>query len=468
MTRFTLITLSLACTVCGTSTLASITETSKLVPSGTTPDDSIGWATAASENWIALGAPYDNPSGVGGNAGSVALYSNLDTGEFTEAQVLTASNGGGWEHFGMSVRMDGDLLIAGAPQHPIESREGAAYVFRLGSDGTWTEEAMLQADNGAWGDFFGHSVDIDGDTAVVGAYRSDSNGNTSGAAYVFTRQGDGTWAQGQQLSSSTQTVRFGTSVAIEGDTIIVGSPRDNIDGIAAGGAYIFNRNTDQTWTETTRLTPDDLGAFDFFGFAVAIGPDGGTAMVSSLFGDQAGPNAGTVYSFALLTDGSWGQDQVLIPFGEGEYEKFGSSIDLGDGHAVIGSQGYTGTTGHGFIYVDVESDGWVQSARLETTDGDTGAEVGFSAAIGGLGGHHVVLGAPRQDETAGAAYLYELDRSMPHGDLDKDGDIDILDLILVIGQWGDCPDAPAPCDGDINRTGHVNIEDLLAVLNAFH
>lgn len=465
MTRLTEITLSLACLTCTSGALASITETAKLVPAGTIPDDSTGWSTAASGDWIALGSPYDNPSGVGGNAGSVVLYTNQASGDFQESQLLTASNGGGWEHFGMSVRMAGDLLITGAPQHPLETREGAAYIFRLGGDGVWTEEAILQADNGLWGDFFGHAVDIDGDTAIVGAYRADSNGNTSGAAYVFNRASDGTWSQGQQLTPTEQTIRFGTSVAIEGDTIIVGSPRDNIDGTASGSAYIFTRNTDLSWSETTRITPDDLSAFDFFGYAVALGPDGKTAMSSSLFGDQAGPNAGTVYSFTLLSNDVWTQDQALIPFGEGEYEKFGSSIDLSGEYAIIGCHGYTGSTGHGFLYVDTENDGWIQTARLEASDGDTGAEIGFAAAIDG---NHLVLGAPRQDDTAGAAYLYELDRSLQYGDTNKDGSIDILDLILVIAQWGDCPNAPAPCDGDINRTGRVDIEDLLAVLNAFH
>ena len=165
MTRITAIALSLICLVPVSTTLAvdSITETEKIVPAGVGGNDSAGWSIAMDGELIAIGSPRDNNAN-GGDAGSVTVL-DADGNEY----LLIASDGQNYENFGYSVDVSGELLITGAPLHPIQTREGAAYIFRRYADGSWVEGAHLVAPNGHWSDFFGCSVAISATTAVARA-----------------------------------------------------------------------------------------------------------------------------------------------------------------------------------------------------------------------------------------------------------------------------------------------------------
>jgi len=104
--------------------------------------------------------------------------------------------------------------------------------------------------------------------------------------------------------------------------------------------------------------------------------------------------------------------------------------------------------------------------KLVSSNGINGARVGYAAAISGT---RALLGAPWQQpdgaaSTAGSGYLYDLVRAMPHGDSNRDGQVDVLDILDVLATWGDCPTRPAPCNGDINRNGRTEVMDLLAIL----
>ena len=213
---------------------SSISESEILLPTGVVHDDSYGWSVAMDGDDIAIGAPLANI--VGPNSGSVTVLNG------TDVQVLSPAGSGAWDSFGYSVDIDGDLLIAGSTIHPVATREGAAYVYRRQSDGTWAEEAVLLAPDGAYSDYFGCAVAIDGDIAVVGAFLADSSGPSAGAAYVFSYDG-GNWSVKQQLSPDEATLKFGASVAVAGDTILVGSPRDNLNGISAGGGKAAGSGT---------------------------------------------------------------------------------------------------------------------------------------------------------------------------------------------------------------------------------
>ena len=157
MNTFTAITLSLTCLASIDSALAfdSITETEKVVPSGGVSNDSAGWSIAMDGDLMAIGSPKDNTSDGGGDAGSVTVIDAAGN-----EHLLTASNAGIYENLGYSVDVRGNLLIAGAPLHPIATREGAAYIYRRNNNGNWVEEAQLVAPNGQWSDFFGCSVSL--------------------------------------------------------------------------------------------------------------------------------------------------------------------------------------------------------------------------------------------------------------------------------------------------------------------
>lgn len=433
---------------------ASITESEILLPTGTVGDDSFGWSAAMDGEDIAIGAPLANI--IGANNGSVTVLNG------SGAQVLSPADTGGFDYFGYSVDIKGDLLIAGSTLHPIATREGAAYIFRRDASGIWNEEAKLVAPDGMWQDSFGCAVAIDGDTAVVGAFLADTEGTSSGSAYVFSYDG-GSWAMKQQLSPDEATVKFGASVDIAGDTILVGSPRDNIDGISAGGAYVFGIDGG-TWIQQDRLVGSTTVAYDYFGYAVELDDDGTQAVIGAIFSDVAAPNAGAAYVFEQ-SEAGWFEVEQLVPSGAEAWQKFGSSVSIDGDTAVIGAYGYPDSAGHGYIY-EATAGGWVEVIRLVSSNAVDGARVGYAAAISGT---KALLGAPWQrpdgaSATEGSGYLYDLVRAMPRGDSNRDGQVDVLDILNVLATWGECPTRPAPCNGDIDRNGRTGVLDLLAVL----
>ncbi|HIH29034.1 MAG TPA: hypothetical protein HA260_04435, partial [Thermoplasmata archaeon] len=195
---------------------------------------------------------------------------------WTEMQKLLASDGTTNDFFGISVSIDGDTALIGAHN---DSGKGAAYVFtRTGT--IWTQQARLLASDGAANDQFGYSVSLSGDTALIGAPTDDPVGSYSGSAYVFTRTGI-TWTQQAKLYDWNGAAYdfFGFSVSLfDANNAIIGEPFHEVNGhIAAGAAYVFFR-TGTTWNYDS-LFASDGAANDFFGYSVSLSGD--TALIGA-------------------------------------------------------------------------------------------------------------------------------------------------------------------------------------------
>ena len=329
---------------------------------GFNPGDNFGYSVAISGDTVVVGAFREDSSATGvdgdqnneGATDSGAAYVFTRSGStWSQQAYLKASNTEAQDRFGYSVAISGDTVVVGAigedssatgiDSTPNESASsaGAAYVFtRSGS--TWSQQAYLKASNTGAQDRFGLSVAVSGDTVVIGAYQEDSSttgvgGNqndetafNAGAAYVFTRSGS-TWSQQAYLKasntgggnqfSSTPGDNFGWSVAISGDTVVVGayledSSAPGIDSTPnesatdAGAAYVFTRSG-STWSQQAYLKASNTGAYDYFGTSVAISGD--TVVVGApdedssatgVDGDQSLNNAsasGAAYLFTLPT-----------------------------------------------------------------------------------------------------------------------------------------------------------------------
>ena len=185
---------------------------------------------------------------------------------------ITASDGSTRDTFGSAVAISGNTIVVGAPKDDDNGvNSGSAYVFTRQADGRWTEE-KLTASDGAQIDDFGASVAISGNTVVVGAWGDDDNGEQSGSAYIFTRQADGSWTEQKLMASDgSDDHRFGWDVAISGHVIVVGAYRHspNPRGHRPGAAYIFTRQGDGRWTEDM-ITAFDGRPLEYFGMAVAL------------------------------------------------------------------------------------------------------------------------------------------------------------------------------------------------------
>jgi len=181
---------------------------------------------------------------------------------------ITAREPDAWEdaRFGTSVAISGDYAIVGAYLSGYDDL-GSSYVFVRNGE-TWTEQAKLTASDGTKRDFFGISVAISGDYAIVGAHRDHS-----GSAYIFVRNGEN-WTEQAKLTASDAlgSDQFGISVAISGDYAIVGDHTYDGAGVNSGSSYVFVRNG-EIWTEQAKLTASDIAAGDLFGSSVSISGD---------------------------------------------------------------------------------------------------------------------------------------------------------------------------------------------------
>jgi hypothetical protein len=228
---------------------------------------------------------------------------------FTEVKKLTASDGSAGAGLGFSVAIYADTAIVGAPGDNIGGKffQGSAYIFERNQGGpnNWGEVKKLTASDGAFSDFFGISVAIYADTAIVGAMRDLGANKGQGSAYIFERNqgGANNWGEVKKLTASDGAPEeiFGSSVAIYGDTAIVWAPHAGPGPVAGapGAAYIFERNQGgpNNWGEVEKLTPSDGVAFDLFGGSVAIYAD--TAIVGTPENDIGSNDfQGSAYVFA--------------------------------------------------------------------------------------------------------------------------------------------------------------------------
>ncbi len=305
------------------------------------------------------------------------------------SQQLYASDGATDDHFGLRVAVDGDWMLVGAPG---ESANAGAVYFHKIIDGRWVETQKAVASDTLAGHQFGYSVAIDGDTAVIGSIPDGSTAG-SGRAYVFIRNGD-TWVEIQQLFGAGVSFGyfFGVSVAIDGDYAIVGATGD----AGTGAAYVF-RLADGAWNEQVRIVPPGSSGGDFVGTSVAISGD------VALIGAQ---QSGTAHVYRR-SGANWNFEQALTASGGEAY--FGIVSALENDRIVVGApQVYDLNIGIGAAYVfDFNGTTWVESAKLVGLDTVVGDHFGSAVA---LEGDRIIVGAfyDSNDDgsRAGAAYAF--------------------------------------------------------------
>ncbi len=401
----------------------------------------------------------------------------LTVDPIAQQAYLKASNPGSFDEFGRVIAVSDDTVVVGAELEFSNAtgvngdqannslqNAGAAYVF-VRTGGTWSQQAYLKASNTGALDQFGRAVAISGDTIVVGAWLEDSsavgvNGSqadnsalSSGAAYVFVRNGT-TWSQQAYLKASNTGANdwFGISVAIAGDGIVVGAYKEasNATGVngnqlsnslsGSGAAYVFVRSG-TTWTQQAYLKASTSDVDDFFGQSVAISGDtiavGGTGEDSNATGVNGDENddslnrVGAAWVFAR-SGTTWTQQAYLKPSAvQSNFEDFGQSVSVSGDTVVVGApnedSNATGVDGDddnngavnsGAAYVYVRNGAtWSQQAYLKASNTGDGDAFGNAVAVSG---NAIVVGAWTEDGgatgvngasddaagDAGAAYVF--------------------------------------------------------------
>ncbi len=358
-----------------------------LQPSGAASDQ-FGYAVAIDGDTMIVGAPRDD-LGANANQGSAHIYRWTGSGWTLEA-TLTATGGAANDNFGSSVALSGDTALVGANTDDLGANfaQGSAYVFtRSGS--TWTQQAQLTATDGAGGDQFGSSVALSGDTALVGARFDDVGANfDQGSAYIFTRSGT-TWTQQAQLTATDGAANdlFGFSVALgggAGDTALVGAHSDDVGAnFDQGSAYVFTRSG-TTWTQQAQLTATDGAASDNLGVSVALSGD--TALVGA-YADDVGANVDQGSAYIFTRSGTtWTQQAQLTATGGAAGDSFGVSVALSGDTALVAAYfddvGVNFAQGSAYIFTRSGTT-WTQQAQLTATDGAASDNLGVSVALSG-------------------------------------------------------------------------------------
>ena len=274
--------------------------------------------------------------------------------------------------------------------------------------GVWSQVAKLTASDGAGGDYFGISIAVDGDTVVVGAYLDDTSSADTGSAYVFTKPNTG-WADATETAKLTASDwgsgdYFGLSVAVEGNIVVVGAAQDDDNGYNSGSAYVFRKPADGwvTATETAKLTASDGVDDDEFGISVAVHGD---TVVAGAWGDDS--DKGAAYVFTKPPTG-WVTTNTaakLTASDGADDDEFGISVAVHGDTVVAGAWGDDSDKGAAYVFTK-PTDGWVTTntaAKLTASDGADDDEFGVSVAVDG---DTVVVAADRDDASRGAAYVF--------------------------------------------------------------
>jgi hypothetical protein len=396
-------------------------------------------------------------------SGAVLLYSRDDAGQWREEAFIKASNAEAEDLFGISVALEGDLLVVGAPEEDGESGgvngddgnetpgSGAVYVFRY-HDAAWRQEAYLKAEFPTVGDGFGRSVALENGESgavriAVGAWHDsnsavgtnpkqrDSAAANSGAAYVFEYRAGG-WVQVSYLKPSNTDFAdsFGETIALDGDTLVVGAPLEagavgkingdqaNNDAFAAGAAYVFAYDLDNdAWYQRSYLKPSTVAADQRFGNAVDV--QGDTIVVGAFteqnsatgvnppVAEEVAEESGAVFVFTRKGD-EWSQQAYLKSSNTDVRDRFGHAVALHGDTLVVGAplessgaqmtaadQSNNDAAGAGAVYVFSRSDGtWSLEEYLKASNPEPGDNFGAAVAFEGK---HLVVGAPYEDSNVG-------------------------------------------------------------------
>jgi hypothetical protein len=504
-----------------------VTHAAFLKASNAEAGDEFGYAVAASGDTVVVGAHNEAGGATGSDgdqgddsapeAGAVYVFTR-DGVTWSQQAYLKASNTDRDDSFGRAVAMDGDTLVVGAPIEASGATgvdgdqgddsvfaSGAAYVFvRVGT--TWSQQAYLKAPDPESYDQFGSAVAITGDTVVVGALgedsaatgvdadQSDFDAIESGAAYVYVRDG-ASWSLQASLKASNTGAgdRFGTSVSVSGDTLVVGASEESsgavgVDGdqdddglLQSGAAYVFVRQG-TTWSQQAYLKSSNTGVYDRFGHTVAIwggtlavgavGEDSDATGVNGNQNDDTEWDSGAAYVF--VREGTrWSQQAYLKASNAELGDLFGISAALSGNTLVVGAHDEDssasgvdgdqeddalGRSGAAYVFSRVGAT-WSQVAYLKSAHPTAAAQFGWSAAVSG---DIAVVGA--FEESSDAVGVDGVPGSGP--DAFRSGAADVFDLDTAL--WADAGCALVGLAGDPLlmgsgplEAGSANVVDLV-------
>ena len=452
------------------ATLSSI----QILPDDLSEGSQFGGAVAISEDYALIGAKYAGGAGAafvfkkqGINWNQVNVDHDNNPVTTTIPLVLTASDGQTGDEFGCAIAFENKYAVIGAFRSDSGFNDsGAAYIFEKDDvHKSWVQIQKLMPEDQGANDYFGYSVAISGEKAAIGAYGKDGQ---AGAVYVFQKTDTG-WEQLQKLTvlSSQGNDKFGWSIAMEKDTIVVGAPGYQNN---TGRVYLFSWNaSDQLWKQTSVLEATEKSVGDFFGSALDIS---GNEIIVGAYGKK--DKSGTAIIFEKKNN-AWVQvadlsDTVQPPETFESNDQFGTAVSISNDLAVVGSsRSRTDDMQTGAVFIFQRKDSsWHFLNKLTASEGKKDDRFGISVTVSD---GFTLIGATGSDEAgadAGIGYLYinsVVTGASSSGDVNGDGPVDLQDLILTLKILSGIELSPGE---NIFPQGDVNEDEIIGLQEAIH
>lgn len=317
-------------------------EVTKLISPDNEDNGFFGRSAAVCEDTIIVGGLLRND--LGEFHGYAYIFERNQGGieNWGIVKKITKPDINGLDSFGLSVAINENTIVIGDPtDNTSAEKSGSAYIYdrNQGGQNNWGEVAKLFASDGEESDYFGHSVSVNGNTIIVGAWGEDGSGTDRGAAYIFERNegGENHWGERVKLTASESEDKdfFGFTTAIDNQTIVVGAFRE----YEQGSAYVFDRNEGGlgNWGVVARLVASDAENVDYYASNVTIDQD--IIAVGSAGEDGIGSNRGAVYIYGRDLEGnnSWGELTKLTASDPEDEDLFGISVAIDNNGLAVGA-----------------------------------------------------------------------------------------------------------------------------------
>lgn len=437
--------------VCGSAMGAVRHELGKLVADKGARQLSFGWAVDIDGDISIVGVYQDRENG--NSAGSVHVYSTADPANPAQVSRLLADDGAEDHLLGYAVAIEGGIVAAGAPGFgTVEGYTGRVYLFDVSNPAAPVQLSKVVASDGAQGDAFGVSVAIDGTILLVGADGDDHDMVDMGSVYVFDISDPAHPVELSKLvaDAGSEDGRFGTSVGVFSGKAIVGAIKGAVNPATVGCAYLFDISDPENPVPLDTLFADNGVIGDRFGQSVAIGER------SAVVGAPLVGLSGGAYVFDISDPDQPVQASRVVaesPFGS---SLFGYSVAIDGDSIVVGAPGdniVRSQYGGAYVYDIYDPTDPIQIVRLQSSDLEVLDWLGWSVAIDG---GRVVAGAIRDLNGRGSAYMF--DAMVCAGDTNFDGAVDVTDISGVLKRLGQTgPRGDANGDGviDVNDISFV-------------
>ena len=384
-------------------------QTSEIINANSPLDRSFGRSLSMHNNLLLVGSSRDE---LAGNCrGSASLFSLYDKGhEYRQLKKWYGGEAGSYDRFGVGVSINNNLAIVGAPND--DALNGSAYVFSRESEtGQWSQEAKLCGPSESKINFFGGHVSISGNNAVVTGTLSDEKNRSKGCAFIFSKNSTTKeWTQTAQLipENSDISQRFGCSVSICGDMVVVGDVGTNYPN-EGGVAYVFAKNSGGTnnWGQIAKLKPDVSTDFDYFGASISIFEE--QVLIGAPGYGELNRTTGRAFLFAKNSGGTnnWGQVAELKSSNPQINASFGVSVSIHSERIIIGADTDNNFKGRAYVFTFRKSSAqWEEQDVLFDPYGVKGDKFGNSVS---MIGDVALIGSPGVDEkghNSGCAYIF--------------------------------------------------------------